>query len=76
MKAEILAQLGRGPATVGDLQRELAIAAGRQRGAFLHILRSLVSERLVLAPERRRPWYQLAQRRTADGRYAASVDKP
>lgn len=75
MKAEILAHLGRGPATAGDLQRALAVVSARQRGSFLRILRMLVRDRLVLGPERRRPWYQLAQRRATDGRYVASVDK-
>lgn len=71
MKAEILERLGRQPATLGDLCQALGVpqAAARKRAALLSIVRQLVAAGQVVPPERRRPWYQLPQKRAANGTF-------
>lgn len=79
MKREILAQLAKGPATLGDLQRALGVPSSpaHRRGVLLNRLKALAAEGTIWRASREQPWFELRNvARQPDGRFAATVDKP
>lgn len=84
MKRAILAQLAKGPATLGDLQRALGVPSSpaHRRGVLLNRLKALAAEGAIWRVSRDQPWYELRNFtglhavRAPDGRFASSVDKP
>lgn len=84
MKRAILAQLAKGPATLGDLQRALGVPSSpaHRRGVLLNRLKALAAEGVIWSVSRDQPWYELRTFaglhavRSSDGRFATTVDKP
>lgn len=81
MKRAILAQLAKGPATLGDLQRALGVPSSpaHRRGVLLNRLKALAAEGAIWRVSRDQPWYELRTFHTSrlpDGRFAPTVDKP
>lgn len=84
MKRAILAQLAKGPATLGDLQRALGVPSrpAHRRGVLLNRLKALAAEGAIWRVSRDQPWYELRSfeglhaARAPDGRFAPTVDKP
>ncbi len=61
MKRAILAQLAKGPATLGDLQRALGVPSSpaHRRGVLLNRLKALAAAGQVRPHAANRPWYEL-----------------
>lgn len=61
MNKAILAQLAKGPATLGDLQRELGVPScpAHRRGALLARLKALAATGHIRLQATHRPWYEL-----------------
>lgn len=77
MKRAILAQLAKGPATLGDLQRALGVPSSpaHRRGALLNQLKALAAAGQALRPTNNDPFWSLVGTRTRSSRRTV-VDRP